>query len=50
MKISVLTPDLSDNCLGRVYLSDTILQRHSHQDLGICKKSKKLFSDNDRVK
>ena len=28
MKISVLTPDLSHNCLGRAYLLAKILQRH----------------------
>ena len=28
MKISVLTPDLSQNCLGRAYLLAKILQRH----------------------
>ncbi len=28
MKISVLTPDLSHNCLGRAFLLAKILQRH----------------------
>jgi len=28
MKISILTPDLSHNCLGRAYLLAKILQRH----------------------
>jgi len=28
MKISILTPDLSQNCLGRAYLLAKILQRH----------------------
>jgi len=28
MKISILTPDLSLNCLGRTYLLAKILQRH----------------------
>ena len=28
MKISILTPDLSNNCLGRAYLLAKILQRH----------------------
>lgn len=28
MKISILTPDLSHNCLGRAYLLVKILQRH----------------------
>lgn len=28
MKISILTPDLSHNCLGRAYLIAKILQRH----------------------
>lgn len=28
MKISILTPDLSHNCLGRAYLLTKILQRH----------------------
>ena len=28
MKISILTPDLSSNCLGRAYLLAKILQRH----------------------
>lgn len=28
MKVSILTPDVSDNCLGRAYLLAKILQRH----------------------
>jgi len=28
MKISILPPDLSHNCLGRAYLLAKILQRH----------------------
>lgn len=28
MKISILTPDLSHNCLGRAYLLAKVLQRH----------------------
>ena len=28
MKISILTPDLSSNCLGRAYLLAKILQKH----------------------
>jgi len=28
LKISILTPDLSHNCLGRVYLLAKILQKH----------------------
>ena len=28
MKISILSPDLSHNCLGRAYLLAKVLQRH----------------------
>jgi glycosyltransferase involved in cell wall biosynthesis len=33
MKISILTPDLSNNCLGRAYLLAKILQRHYEAEI-----------------
>jgi glycosyltransferase involved in cell wall biosynthesis len=33
MKVSVLTPDLSHNCLGRAYLLAKILQRHYQAEI-----------------
>jgi len=33
MKISILTHDLSHNCLGRAYLLAKILQRHYEMEI-----------------
>ena len=35
IKISILSPDLSHNCLGRVYLFAKILQRHYEVGIGV---------------